>query len=564
MDNRGFVVITVVFMGLMAWLFFFQNPGSKPASGSAQNQASQTMATPAAESSEVESSAPIRPTRQITVDTPNYTAVFDEEGGRLASFTLKGYSKRKVNPELPDQRVELVAQPSRDDWSMRLSLSDPTAPKLEKAPFLADRESLTLGAGETGQLTMSYQDVGGLIVTRRLTFSGDNFLVKQQVSLENGGSEPLESGNSSEPLYLTMRLNAAPFTGTPGRYNEMGAFINNSLVTDSADDAAKALGKFQGKLTRVDWIGYMDQYFLTALVMPDPSEATGATPPSLRAVYQDHKGLAVEAARPLGLAPRKKAVFDFDFYYGPKSNQDLTAAGHNLTRSVDLGWFSFLATPLAWLLRQVNGFVGNYGIAIILVTILIKVLLWPLTAKSYRSMKEMQKLTPKIAKLREKYADDKEAMNREIMQLYRTFKINPLGGCLPMLLQIPFFIAFYRVLDSLLELRGAPFMLWIQDLAAPDRLFSFNFSIPFFEPPTGIPVLTLLMGASMVLQQKMTPNTMGDPFQAKMMMMMPIVFTFILINMPAGLVLYWLVNNVLSIGQQMLINRPAKTQAGQA
>jgi YidC/Oxa1 family membrane protein insertase len=217
-----------------------------------------------------------------------------------------------------------------------------------------------------------------------------------------------------------------------------------------------------------------------------------------------------------------------------------------------------LAAPLAKLLRLIYAWVGNYGLAIIIVTVLIKICLWPLTAKSYRSMKSMQQLQPKVAKLREKFADNKEAMNREIMQLYKTFRVNPLGGCLPMLLQIPFFIAFYRVLDSMLELRGAPFILWINDLAAPDRLFSFNFTIPFFEPPTGIPVLTLLMGASMVLQQKMTPNTMGDPMQAKMMMMMPVVFTFILINMPAGLVLYWFVNNILSIAQQTIINRPAK------
>jgi YidC/Oxa1 family membrane protein insertase len=147
------------------------------------------------------------------------------------------------------------------------------------------------------------------------------------------------------------------------------------------------------------------------------------------------------------------------------------------------------------------------------------------------------------------------------MRLYKTFKVNPLGGCLPMLLQIPFFIAFYQVLASLLELRGAPFILWINDLAAPERLGSLNFTIPLFEPPTGLPVLTLLMGLSMFIQQKMTPNTMGDPTQAKIMMLMPIIFTFILINMPAGLVLYWLVNNILSIGQQTLINRPGKRPA---
>jgi YidC/Oxa1 family membrane protein insertase len=157
--------------------------------------------------------------------------------------------------------------------------------------------------------------------------------------------------------------------------------------------------------------------------------------------------------------------------------------------------------------------------------------------------------------LREKLKDDRENLNKEMMQLYKTYKVNPLGGCLPMLLQIPFFIAFYRVLDYALELRGAPFILWIKDLSAPDRLFDFGVSIPFLDPPTGIPVMTLLMAGSMIWQQKMTP-TMGDPTQAKIMMLMPLFFSIILLNMPAGLVLYWLVNNVLSIVQQKFINRP--------
>jgi YidC/Oxa1 family membrane protein insertase len=211
---------------------------------------------------------------------------------------------------------------------------------------------------------------------------------------------------------------------------------------------------------------------------------------------------------------------------------------------------------MAWLLRAFYSIVGNYGVAIIIVTILIKLALWPLTAKSYKSMRQMQKIQPLLVALRQRHKDDRETMNKEMMQLYKTYKINPMGGCLPMLLQIPFFIAFYRVLDYALELRGAPFILWIKDLSAPDRLFDFGARIPFLEPPTGIPVLTIIMTASMIWQQRLTPN-MGDPMQAKMMMLMPVIFAVILINMPAGLVLYWLVNNILSIVQQKIVNRPA-------
>jgi len=405
---------------------------------------------------------------------------------------------------------------------------------------------LSLAAGETGQINLAYDDGAGLAVVKTLTFTADSFLVGQKVTLANTGQAPWEGR-------LIHRLNAAPFSGGQGRrYDVMGAVIDRRLLTASVSDAPADLEKKEGR--PVSWLGYMDQYFLTALV-PD-QEAAG--PPAFRAIRQDHGGLALAESRPLDLPPGGRAVYGFDFYYGPKAKADLAAAGHDLEMSVDLGWFTFLAAPLAALLRFVYNWVGNYGAAIIIVTVLIKIVLWPLTAKSYRSMKSMQKLQPKVAKIREKYADDREALNREIMRLYKTFKVNPLGGCLPMLLQIPFFIAFYRVLDSLLELRGAPFFLWIKDLAAPERLGALDFTIPFFEPPTGLPVLTILMGLSMFLQQKMTPNTMGDPIQAKIMMFMPLFFTLVLINMPAGLVLYWLVNNLLSIFQQTLINRPEK------
>jgi len=169
-------------------------------------------------------------------------------------------------------------------------------------------------------------------------------------------------------------------------------------------------------------------------------------------------------------------------------------------------------------------------------------------------MNDMKKLQPLMTELREKYKDDKQRMNQEVMGLYKTYKVNPMSGCLPMLVQMPIFFALYRMLYQAIELRHAPFMGWINDLSAPDRLFHFDFAIPFMQAPYGIPVLTIIMGATMFLQQKMSPST-GDPTQAKMMMLMPLFMTFIFINFPAGLVLYWLVNNVLSIGQQYYIQK---------
>ncbi|MDR2945250.1 MAG: membrane protein insertase YidC, partial [Candidatus Adiutrix sp.] len=340
MDKRFFWIMSVFLVAVIGWTLYFppqpaeqaaEAPGATPV---AVENAAPAVAPPA------EVPAPV-PTRRITVTTPQYTAVFDEDGGRLSSFKLADYFQRKTNPNQPDEMLELVNQPHPDDRSMRLGLTEPGAPKLENAPYLADQESLTVGAGETKTLTMTYRDPSGLIVTRELSFSGDSFLIGQNVTLENQG-QTLYDG------YLTMRLNSAPFSAKGNRnYNEMGAFINNGLVNDTPADAAEALADFRGKLTSVDWIGYMDQYFLTALVVPDQSEIPEAVPPSLSAAFQDHGGLAVGISWPLNLAPAQKKVLNYDFYYGPKSAEALKAAGHKLDRSVDLGWFYFLAAPLA-------------------------------------------------------------------------------------------------------------------------------------------------------------------------------------------------------------------------
>ena len=229
----------------------------------------------------------------------------------------------------------------------------------------------------------------------------------------------------------------------------------------------------------------------------------------------------------------------------------MRAADNQLERAINFGWVDIIAKPCLWFMNFIYRFIPNYGIAIIILTIITRLLFWPLAQKSYKSMNDMRKLQPLMKELKEKYKDDKARINQETMALYRTYKVNPMGGCLPMLVQLPVFFALYRMLYQAIELRHAPFFGWINDLSAPDRLFHFNvsFHIPFMQPPYGIPVLTLIMGATMILQQKMSPAA-ADPTQAKMMMMMPVVFTVIFINFPSGLVLYWLVSNLVSIAQQ--------------
>jgi len=254
------------------------------------------------------------------------------------------------------------------------------------------------------------------------------------------------------------------------------------------------------------------------------------------------------------IMPGTQQKYTYQLFFGPKSLKLLSGLNYELKKAIHFGMFDFIAKPCLWIMNFLYGVIPNYGVAIIILTLLTKIILWPLGNKSYKSMSEMKKIQPLMAEMREKHKGDKKMQNQAIMGLYKTYKINPLGGCIPMLAQIPVFFALYRMLYEAIELRHASFFGWINDLSAPDRLFNFDFSIPFMEPPYGIPVLTIVMGATMLLQQKMTP-AQGDPTQAKMMMMMPIVFTFIFINFSSGLVLYWLVNNVLSIAQQQYIQR---------
>jgi len=237
-------------------------------------------------------------------------------------------------------------------------------------------------------------------------------------------------------------------------------------------------------------------------------------------------------------------------YFGPKKTDVLKSLNVDAQKIVDFGWFDIIAKPMIAGLNWANKVTRNYGIDIILLTILIKIIFYPLSVKSYKSMKEMQKLQPMIQKLKEKYKDDKQKLNAEMMDIYKKKGVNPMGGCLPMVIQIPVFFALYKALSGAIELRHAPFMLWMNDLSAPEDLFAFH--VMGYELP--IRILPLVMGITQVIQQKMTPTSV-DPMQEKMMLFMPIFFTFLFWGFPAGLVLYWLVNNVISIAQQYYINK---------
>jgi YidC/Oxa1 family membrane protein insertase len=389
-------------------------------------------------------------------------------------------------------------------------------------------------------LVFSTTTPNGVTINQTFRIYSDRYPIDINVDLSNTSTNDIE-GN------LKATLRNYPPKDKKSYYSFIGLalLLNGELETI----AVKKVEEDQIFSGRIGWVAYENDYFMSAII---PDEQRRA---SFQGRHLDSGLLEAIYISPLTVIPAQQGLsVPFTIFLGPRDLTYLKPLNKKLEIAINFGWTDIIAKPLLHALRFFHKYVKNYGVAIILLTILIKILFWPLTHKSYKSMKEMQKLQPLMAKIREKYKNNKEQMNKELMGLYKTYKVNPMGGCLPMLIQMPVFFALFRILGSSTELRHAPFFLWINDLSAPDRLFHFSFQIPFMSPPYGIPILTLLMGASMFLQQKMTP-TPGDPSQAKIMMFLPIIFTFMFINFPSGLVLYWLTNNILSIGQQYRIKR---------
>ncbi|NOQ67130.1 MAG: membrane protein insertase YidC [Desulfobacterales bacterium] len=472
--------------------------------------------------------------KDIVVNTGAFTAVITETGGGVKSYKLNRFNE---TADADSERKELVSTESFTELPLYFSWGvDPSRAQIPL--FTSDKETLKVDGGESQTLTMTAQLSSGLQVTRRLVFNPVSYLFDMSIDIYNSSETPLQGS----PY---MSLTNLPFGSAAQRYlfNGPAALIDGKLEEIKPGDLEEASKTLKGNIT---WAAFEGTYFMTG-VIPGKSEGISL---KLSAEGEKVRTLLIGAE---DIIPAKGHLqYNYQVYFGPKKMADLIEAGHDLERVVNFGWFDKLAKPALFLLNFFYGYVGNYGISIILVTILIKLLFWPIAQKGLKSMKNMQKIQPKMAKLKEKYKNDKTRLNEEMMILYKTYKVNPVGGCLRMVLQIPVFFALYKVLLQAIELRHAPFMLWITDLSAPDRLM-IGLDIPYLG---GIPVLTLLMGASMFLQQKMTPTPV-DKTQAKIMMFLPVIFTFMFLNFASGLVLYWFINNLLSIVQQHIINKQA-------
>ncbi|MDX2435299.1 MAG: membrane protein insertase YidC [Desulfobacterales bacterium] len=472
--------------------------------------------------------------KDIVVNTGAFTAVITETGGGVKSYKLNRFNE---TADADSERKELVSTESFTELPLYFSWGvDPSRAQIPL--FTSDKETLRVDGGESQTLTMTAQLSSGLQVTRRLVFNPVSYLFDMSIDIYNSSETPLQGS----PY---MSLTNLPFGSAAQRYlfNGPAALIDGKLEEIKPGDLEETSKTLKGNIT---WAAFEGTYFMTG-VIPEKSEGISL---KLSAEGEKVRTLLIGAE---DIIPAKGHLqYNYQVYFGPKKMADLIEAGHDLERVVNFGWFDKLAKPALFLLNFFYGYVGNYGISIILVTILIKLLFWPIAQKGLKSMKNMQKIQPKMAKLKEKYKNDKTRLNEEMMILYKTYKVNPVGGCLPMVLQIPVFFALYKVLLQAIELRHAPFMLWITDLSAPDRLM-IGLDIPYLG---GIPVLTLLMGASMFLQQRMTPTPV-DATQAKIMMFLPVIFTFMFLNFASGLVLYWFINNLLSIVQQHIINKQA-------
>ncbi|UCF94011.1 MAG: membrane protein insertase YidC [Desulfobacterales bacterium] len=474
--------------------------------------------------------------RLITVSTPLYRVQISENGAVFSSFVLQKY-RESVEKESP---LKELLPPELPGGGLQVGLARKSLPGLDGAVFSTDFKGEILEIKDRPQkLSFFWKSDQDIVVEKTFTFAPETYLIGMEVSLKNGSNQSIQ-----DQLVLSL-LGAKPENSRAYGFEGPSALIGNNLEQIK-------IKKIEDQNTysgQVKWIALQDRYFMTSIIPEKIEEA------SLRLLLKPDNLVEAQYVPPeMVIQPGTQSKYAYVLFWGPKSMKLLNQLGHDLGKAINFGMFDFIAKPCVWIMNFLYGIIPNYGVAIIILTLLVKILLWPLGTKSYKSMNEMKKLQPLMSEIREKNKNDKKRMNEEVMALYRTYKINPLGGCLPMIVQIPVFFALYRMLYEAIELRHAPFFLWIKDLSAPDRLFRFDFAIPFMQPPYGIPVLTIIMGGTMLLQQKMSPP-MGDPTQAKMMMLMPLIFTVIFINFSSGLVLYWLVNNILSISHQYYISK---------
>lgn len=465
---------------------------------------------------------------RAVVKTDVLTAVIDANGGDIRSLTLTKYRQ----DEAPEQPLQLLEERPGRVYLAQNGFIGEGLPNHKTVFELASGEHVLKDGQDQLRLSMQAR-VNGVEVVKTYVFQRGSYVIDVHYTLRNGGSSAVQG----YPYYQLVRHGEAPegesafiqtYTG-PAIYNAAGKFQKVSF-----DDIAKGKQDYV-KEAQDGWIGMVQHHFVSVWMTVDPADT--AKREFRTESLGDGEYRTSLIMQGFSMAPGEGHSGAMRLYAGPQELEKIKALAPGLELVVDYGWLTVLAYPLFLLLNWLENLVHNWGVAIILLTVLIKMLFYPLSAASYKSMAQMRKMAPRLQQLKERYGDDRQKMHEAMMKIYQEEKINPLGGCLPMIVQIPVFIALYWVLLGAVELRQAPFALWITDLSARD---------PYY-------ILPLVMAGTMFIQQKLSP-TPPDPVQAKVMMFMPIIFSVFFFFFPAGLVLYWLVNNVLSILQQWRIN----------
>ncbi|MGY8868860.1 MAG: membrane protein insertase YidC [Pseudomonadales bacterium] len=473
----------------------------------------------------------------VTVKTDVLDVLIDAKGGDIIQVALPAY-KATLGSELPFILLEQNANRTYVSQSGLVGTNGPDANPEGRPTYSVAKSEFTLDGKDSINVDLVYSDAKGVSITKRYVFNKNSYTIGQEYIVNNGSSEPFQANLFAQ---IKRDQSADPNSSTDmGMQSYLGPVF--STTTDSYqkydfDDVNEA--NFND--TTVDgWVAMVQHYFLSAWIPTPGAEYTYST----RKLNGNYIAGFVSPSFEVPAGGEK--TVSASFYAGPKDVDQMEAAAPMLDRTLDFGWLWWIASPLYVVLKWIHGIVGNWGLTIICITLLVKALLFQLNAKAFKSMAKMRKFGPEMARLKELHGADRQKMSQAMMELYKKEKINPLGGCLPIVAQMPIFISLYWVLMESVELRHADF-LYLTDLSAKD---------PYF-------ILPIIMGVSMFIQQSLNP-TPPDPMQAKVMKMLPIMFTFFFLWFPAGLTLYWVVNNVLSIAQQYVINKqieaePSKT-----
>ena len=570
-DQRNLILAIVISVGIiLLFQVFYEMPRQRALQEAQEQQASQpqpadsgtvkptpgaqtsgNISVPGVTGSQGESrNAIISGRTNIRIDNGRLHGSLSLEGGRIDDITLADYHET-IDPRSPE--VELLNPAGTADAYFSESgwVSDSPDIRVPDAHTIWQSGDSALHTGSP--VSLSWDNGAGLAFEKNISLD-DNYMFEITRKVTNNTDKPV----TLHPYDLISRWGNPPVSsyyilheGPIGVFDDTLSEINYSDMVEDGDIEKVSTG---------GWAGITDKYWLAALI-PDQKEQLTA---NFRETTKDNENrYQIDYLwQPRTIQPGETVSVTHHFFAGAKEVDLLDRYSENLDiplfdRAVDFGWFYFLTKPIFHVLKFFQGLVGNYGIAILCLTLLVKLLFFPLANKSYRAMSQMKKLQPEMQKLRERYGDDKQKMQQELMALYKKEKVNPMAGCLPILVQIPVFFSLYKVLFVSIEMRHAPFYGWIHDLSAPDPTTVFNlFGLLPFTPPHVLMIgaWPLAMGITMFLQQRLNPQP-ADPVQAKVMMFLPVMFTFLFSTFSAGLVIYWTWNNLLSIAQQWIIMR---------